>query len=310
MDQKQFQKDFHWMCGLEEYFRDTDLEDRWQVLHKALYHNNWYRKRDVLLDLYDINSVESLDPILLRSWINTLMMEHLDVEIKAQLVVRLISTYMNVDFLSNLCRFVDYWVEDDKLSANMPDINDFLSRGQVKSKLWMVNELKELIDGSLGNVVFYGGWYNFAARFLFDNFDVTSITSIDLEPAVVEPSKRLYPIEVEDERFMSITADVTKFDWNKKTMTSRYVEDMSVFSKDVNCVVNTSCEHMNDDWFNNLPEGTFVILQTNDYFDNPQHSNCVTSLEAAKQKYSMSEIYYEGELDTNLYNRFMLIGIK
>ena len=33
-------------------------------------------------------------------------------------------------------------------------------------------------------------------------------------------------------------------------------------------------------------------------------------LEAAKEKYPMQSIMYEGELDTHLYNRFMLIGIK
>ena len=30
----------------------------------------------------------------------------------------------------------------------------------------------------------------------------------------------------------------------------------------------------------------------------------------AKQKYPMSTLYYEGEIDTELYNRFMLIGKK
>ena len=75
-------------------------------------------------------------------------------------------------------------------------------------------------------------------------------------------------------------------------------------------VVNTSCEHMNDAWYENLPEGTFVVLHTNDYFDNPQHSNCCKDIEEAKSKYPMQSIMYEGNLDTELYNRFMLIGIK
>ena len=33
-------------------------------------------------------------------------------------------------------------------------------------------------------------------------------------------------------------------------------------------------------------------------------------VEDTKQKYPMSEILYEGTLDTHLYNRFMLIGRK
>ena len=75
-------------------------------------------------------------------------------------------------------------------------------------------------------------------------------------------------------------------------------------------IINTSCEHMNEDWFKNLPHGSFVCFQSNDYFSNEQHINCVKDLEQAKQKYPMTTVWYEGELDTELYNRFMLIGEK
>jgi hypothetical protein len=78
----------------------------------------------------------------------------------------------------------------------------------------------------------------------------------------------------------------------------------------INLVVNTSCEHMDNSWYENLPMGKVVVLHTNDYFSNPQHMNCCEDVEAAKVKYPMSEIYYEGALDTQLYNRFMLIGKK
>ena len=67
---------------------------------------------------------------------------------------------------------------------------------------------------------------------------------------------------------------------------------------------------MDNTWFDNLPEGTFVALQTNDYFENEQHSNCCKDLDDAKSKYPMQEYFYAGELNTGLYNRFMLIGFK
>ena len=62
----------------------------------------------------------------------------------------------------------------------MSDMND-LSRGQVKSKLWLVSELAKVVDGPIGNVVFYGGWYNFIAHMLFAQFDVSKIWSLDLD---------------------------------------------------------------------------------------------------------------------------------
>ena len=130
-----------------------------------------------------------------------------------------------------------------------------------------------------------------------------------MDPNVDIPQTKLYQKEVNQGRFIPVTQDVTKIKWNEKTMT--YTNHLKQETEEqVNMVVNTSCEHMDLTWYNNLPKGTFVVLQTNDYFTNPQHSNCCKDLEEAKSKYPMQSIMYEGELDTDLYNRFMLIGIK
>ena len=67
---------------------------------------------------------------------------------------------------------------------------------------------------------------------------------------------------------------------------------------------------MTDEWFYNIPDGKTIILQTNDYFSNEQHINCVKDLDAAVEKYKFSELLYKGTRDTVLYNRFMLIGRK
>ena len=47
-------------------------------------------------------------------------------------------------------------------------------------------------------------------------------------------------------------------------------------------IVNTSCEHIADlrGWLDLLPKGTNVLLQSNDYFSEPTHINCVESVEA------------------------------
>ena len=46
-------------------------------------------------------------------------------------------------------------------------------------------------------------------------------------------------------------------------------------------VINTSCEHLPDvrGWLDRLPAGMPVVLQSNDYFAEPEHTNCVASLE-------------------------------
>jgi hypothetical protein len=190
----------------------------------------------------------------------------------------------------------------------LPDLGDFLSRGQVKSKIWLATELAKCVEGNLGNVVFYGGWYNFVAYFLFSQFELNKIYTIDNDINVIAPTECLYEKEISENKFFPVTYDVNKIKWNGKNMV--YEDRNAEREEQINMVVNTSCEHMNNEWFDNLPDGTVVVLQTNDYFENEQHSNCCKDLEEVKNKYSMQSIMYEGELDTSLYNRFMLIGIK
>lgn len=369
MKHSEFQEQYHWMTGLNEYF-SAQNNTRYDQLYKALYHNNWYRKRDILTDLIKIMH-ESDSPTHIKAWMNLLLHEHLtDVEIKPQLVVTLLRKYMLEDpLLVNTARFVDYWSGANGEAAEMPDINDFLSRGQVLSKLWLVTELKNVLEGQIGNVVFYGGWYNFIAHFLFQNFEVKSILSIDLDENVIEPSKRLYQEEYKAHKFIPMVGDVGKLEWDgrrlmfvdqerRQEMIDEWISnnqekikqfdidkeevfanfgwrnvfaseesiacvekmDIEDFKKEkilsdlhkqqINCVINTSCEHMDNTWFEKLPAGTFVVLHQNNYFENPQHINCCKDLEDVKSKYPMSEIFYEGELDTFLYTRYMLIGIK
>ena len=384
MKHTEFVEKYHWLNGLDEYFkRETQVIDgvaqneRWEVIFKALFHNNWYRKRDLILELVQR---DKSDDVHVKSWLNVLLMDHIEVDYdKPQLIISLLRKYMKEDILlSNMVNFMNYWVDDNGEFGDAPDLGDFLSRGQIMSKLWLADELEKVIPRSerLGNVVFYGGWYNFFAYMLYHRWDVDSIYSLDMDSKTIEPCKRLYPGEVEEHRFFPIHTDVNNLKWednelfypkmnlkNRKTdhyqsMVDSWIEkqekkyterlqekeaeirqgyttpeeireglyadkedvfarfkkaaELSNFNKigNVDLVVNTSCEHMNNQWFEDLPDGQLVVLHQNDYFDNEQHVNCCRDLNDVKKKYPMSELYYEGELDTYLYNRFMLIGRK
>ena len=67
---------------------------------------------------------------------------------------------------------------------------------------------------------------------------------------------------------------------------------------------------MDNEWHQRIPDGIPVVLQTNDYFSNEQHVNCCENLQAAIDKYPMSETFYTGEITTANYKRFMIIGKK
>lgn len=323
MKHSDFTSKFHWLNGLSEYYRFTGQEEKFEPVFKALYHQNYHRKRDILHGLM-VKKYEGMDQVpdhLLRSWTNMLLHEHMeDIVVKTELITSLISTVADDPFVDRIAKFIDYFTFSNQTDVLLPDLGDFLSRGQVKSKLWLVTELAKVVEGSLGNVIFYGGWYNFNAHFLFDMFDINKIYSVDMDTNVVDPCHILYKHEKQEEKFLSIAADVKDIKWkNNEAYISQkdwmkyntsYTGTGNFDMGKINLVINTSCEHMDNTWFENLPKGTFVILHQNDYFDNPQHSNCCKDIEDVKGKYPMENIFYEGELDTHLYNRFMLIGIK
>jgi len=79
----------------------------------------------------------------------------------------------------------------------------------------------------------------------------------------------------------------------------------------VDTVINTSCEHVENfsNWYDKVPQGRLVVLQSNNYFEHDEHINCVDSLEEFKKQCPM-DIVFSGELELPLYKRFMLIGYK
>ena len=77
-------------------------------------------------------------------------------------------------------------------------------------------------------------------------------------------------------------------------------------------IINTSCEHIDNfsKWYDLLPEGRLIILQSNNYFSIEEHVNCSNSLQEFSTSAPMQKVLYEGELDLGQYTRYMKIGRK
>jgi hypothetical protein len=86
--------------------------------------------------------------------------------------------------------------------------------------------------------------------------------------------------------------------------------DLAYAKLGADLVINTSCEHIADlpAWLSLLPKGTRVLLQSNDYFSEPTHVNCVASLDEFIDQASLGTIAFAGALPMKKYTRFMLIG--
>lgn len=166
---------------------------------------------------------------------------------------------------------------------------------QVACKVWARDELFASAGGCFGNIWIVGGWYGVLAAMLFDDrrFRIGSIESFDMDPAVEDVARTL--VGPEKAAFKASTLDMYALDYK---------------GGQPDLVVNTSCEHIADlrGWLGLLPRGTLVLLQSNDYFAEPEHIGCAASLDEFSAAAGLCEVIYSGSLAQRKYTRFMLIG--
>lgn len=182
--------------------------------------------------------------------------------------------------------------EDSRPHYN--EFRDMFSTGQLKSKLWLIAELsKSGLYNSIDDAVIAGAWYGLLGVLLAKVLrDDASITLLDIDPRCEEFMKHAF---WQHDNLIPTTFDMYAY---------KYTQDL---------VVNTSCEHIPDltKWLATcIPNETLVILQSNNHAGIDGHVNCVQSVDEFKAQAQLSEIFYEGELDCDVYTRYMLIGLK
>jgi len=303
---------YHWLHGIDEYLTRTNHphSKKYKRIQSAIQQGSPWSIRNTMVELINSNVLGAHR----NEYVNIILAHHLEeLKFTNEQILRFINSFVDDGFLVDIHK----WVSIDEASVGRGDLSDHFSRGQIMSKLWMMEELRNVVSGNnLGTVVLYGGWYATVAHFFFKFFSPQKLYSIDLDPTTVEVADCFNARQgcENDWQFKAFAHDVGTITYNQAGtfVIPADASQMGIAEISIKptVIVNTSCEHMDDEWFNNLPDGQFVVLQTNDYFDNPQHSNCVDSIEAALAKYKFSEVHFSGELQTYLYKRFMIIGTK
>jgi hypothetical protein len=199
---------------------------------------------------------------------------------------------------------------------NTNDVNfdaDCFSQGQLKSKMWLISELKKL-DLNLGTVFLCAGWYATLATMLFENgFTLKKIRSFDLDPSCESIAERFNKIwETDNWKFKSSTMNIFDIDYSRATYSVKKPDGEIVLTDIPDTIINTSCEHIAnfEDWYSLIPVGKLMILQTNDYFEIEDHVNCSASLQDFANQTPMAQCLYQGVIDLGKYRRFMRIGVK
>lgn len=183
------------------------------------------------------------------------------------------------------------------------------SLGQLASKVWLSSVIYDEI-GSVSikqNIAYLGCWIGTLAPWLNVVFKPNRIFGFDNDPEAISMAEDYNAEMVEDNwRFKGVVEDATIIDWSNP----EFVVDgelITDFHPDI--IVNTSSEHMGDDWFMSASKDTLVIMQSNNYFAwTQEHINCVDSLDTMIEQYPMRKTVFAGEMKTPAYTRYMLIG--
>jgi len=204
-----------------------------------------------------------------------------------------------------------------KNKINLQVINDAFSRGQVKSKIWLIEELAKIkLDYS--NVVILAGWFGQIKSIYDKKLAYSKMRIVELDKAACETSDYVFNLSnLENYKVKSVLADINNlvlhkngYEWEVKNFkdNSGFLEKFTP-----NLIINTSAEHMTEEWYNqirfkNLESDPIVAIQSNNMFEVKEHINCVHSVDHMKKKFPMKEVLYEGELQLKGYKRVMIIG--
>ena len=193
---------------------------------------------------------------------------------------------------------VMFWMDAIRQSDDKHRTLESFWKGQINSKVWLINYLEKYQQNLPYNILLCGGWNGVLATLLFNSeLDITRVTSMDIDSkceSVANIMNKDYEIQG---RFQSITSDMVLYNNYDKH----------------NLIINTVCEHMTptqyNEWLAKLPSNKRIVLQSNDFFDCEEHVNCKQSLEEFEKDCGLV-VDSSASLSTKKYNRFMIIGHK
>lgn len=211
---------------------------------------------------------------------------------------------------------------DYKKKVDNDDIYDAFSRSQIKSKIWLIDELENvrqsLPEPVYKHVAIFAGWYGQLKSIYDKKLTYRKIRNIEMDRNACEASDYIFNLsELENYKVKAVNADINNLTLHK----NGYEWDVENFRENTkysekflpDLIINTSAEHMTEEWYNqirfkNMDSNPIVAIQSNNLFDIPEHINCVHSVDHMKKKFPMKEILFEGELQLKGYKRVMLIG--
>jgi len=189
---------------------------------------------------------------------------------------------------------IKFWMDAIRNSENPLRTLEAFWGGQLKSKEWLINNLRPYIDHP-ANITIYGGWVGVLASMLFQSdIPIDKIESVDIDIDCLETAVTMNKVEEIQGRFRSVC---------------RPMETYPNFGPNP-IAINTSAEHISqaayEQWLELLLPDSLVVVQSNNY-EIDEHCRIAHSLDEFKQQCHLQELW-AGELALPLYTRYMIIG--
>jgi hypothetical protein len=166
------------------------------------------------------------------------------------------------------------------------------------SKIWVVQTLKQLNKTNFSTVYILGSWYS-NMSIILDRLGITAdkIINVDKNKKRVEIGKKMVDNAEVDTEIEHMVKDVNLLDYQQLDKNS--------------IVINTSVLDIDDTvWWDNIPKGTVVILQSRNETKNTPHEK----LSDLENDFPMSKILFKDTVQLEdpetKYHRFMIVGIK
>ena len=185
-----------------------------------------------------------------------------------------------------------HWMQAIRNSPDPMRTMDAMWSGQLKSKEWLIDNLANYVH-TASSIEIHGGWVGVLASMIFQStIPATKICSVDIDPTVQPIAILMNKQEEIDGKFHAMTTD------------------MCSLISFVDIVINTSCEHITQDqyeqWLRNRNKDQLLVLQSNNYKID-EHVRTADSL-AEFIEQSHINVLWAGKLELPLYTRWMVIG--
>ena len=161
--------------------------------------------------------------------------------------------------------------------------------GLILNKLWLIHELKKIQD-KFSTIYILGSWYgNMSILLAKSSIQYDHIVNVDRDPAVVRRAHRIAQVLGIDDRIEPMVKDANRLDYRQLGQDS--------------LVINCSCHDMaNQGWFDHIPAGVLVALQSRDDVDHD-----LDAYDLSRTLYQGSRSARDPETD---YRSLLRIGVK